>query len=48
MRMATAVRMGLRYVRDLGESDVTRIETARLIGEGSPAPSISPSALVCP
>jgi error-prone DNA polymerase len=32
VRMATAVRMGLRYVRNLGESEITRIEAARLIG----------------
>jgi error-prone DNA polymerase len=30
IRMATAVRMGLRYVRGLGESEITRIEAARL------------------
>jgi len=32
VRMATAVRMGLRYVRDLGEAEITRIEAARWIG----------------
>ncbi|MEX1207103.1 MAG: error-prone DNA polymerase [Acidimicrobiia bacterium] len=32
MRMATAVRMGLRYVRDLGEAEISRIEAARLGG----------------
>lgn len=32
LRPAVAVRMGLRYVRNLGEVEVTRIETARLIG----------------
>ncbi|HEX9978596.1 MAG TPA: error-prone DNA polymerase, partial [Acidimicrobiia bacterium] len=32
IRMATAVRMGLRYVRDLGESEITRIEAARIVG----------------
>ena len=32
VRMATAVRMGLRYVRDLGEAEITRIEAARQIG----------------
>jgi error-prone DNA polymerase len=31
VRMATAVRMGLRYVRNLGEAEITRIEAARLI-----------------
>lgn len=32
IRPAVAVRMGLRYVRNLGDSEITRIETARLIG----------------
>jgi len=32
MRMATAVRMGLRYVRGLGEAEISRIEAARLGG----------------
>ena len=32
MRMATAVRMGLRYVRSLGEAEISRIEAARLVG----------------
>ncbi|HLA66277.1 MAG TPA: error-prone DNA polymerase [Acidimicrobiia bacterium] len=32
VRMAAAVRMGLRYVRDLGETEITRIEAARLVG----------------
>lgn len=31
-RLAVAVRMGLRYVRNLGDSEVTRIEVARQIG----------------
>ena len=31
IRPAVAVRMGLRYVRNLGDSEITRIETARLI-----------------
>jgi error-prone DNA polymerase len=31
-RPAVAVRMGLRYVRNLGEAEITRIETARIIG----------------
>ena len=34
VRMATAVRMGLRYVHGLGESEITRIEAARWIGGG--------------
>jgi error-prone DNA polymerase len=34
LRMATAVRMGLRYVRDLGEAEISRIEAARLAGGG--------------
>ena len=32
MRMATAVRMGLRYVRGLGEAEISRVEAARLGG----------------
>jgi len=32
MRMATAVRMGLRYVRGLGEAEISRIEAARMAG----------------
>ncbi len=32
IRMATAVRMGLRYVRNLGDAEITRIEAARSIG----------------
>jgi len=31
VRMATGVRMGLRYVRNLGDAEVTRIEAARSI-----------------
>jgi error-prone DNA polymerase len=31
VRLATAVRMGLRYVRNLGDAEITRIEAARLI-----------------
>ncbi len=31
LRMATAMRMGLRYVRNLGEVEISRIEAARLI-----------------
>jgi error-prone DNA polymerase len=32
LRMAVAVRMGLRYVRGLGEAEIARVEAARLIG----------------
>jgi error-prone DNA polymerase len=32
VRMAVAVRMGLRYVRNLGDAEITRIEAARLVG----------------
>lgn len=32
IRPAVAVRMGLRYVRNLGEAEIGRIESARLIG----------------
>jgi error-prone DNA polymerase len=32
VRPAVAVRMGLRYVRNLGESEITRIEAARVLG----------------
>lgn len=32
VRPAVVVRMGLRYVRNLGESEVTRVEAARMIG----------------
>lgn len=31
MRPAVAVRMGLRYVRNLGETEITRIEAARIL-----------------
>jgi error-prone DNA polymerase len=31
VRPATAVRMGLRYVRDLGEAEIARIEAARQV-----------------
>ncbi len=31
MRTAVAVRMGLRYVRNLGDSEISRIESARII-----------------
>ena len=32
LRAPVALRLGLRYVRDLGETDITRIEAARLTG----------------
>jgi error-prone DNA polymerase len=32
IRMATALRMGLRYVRNLGDVEIARIEAARLSG----------------
>ncbi|MFQ5524592.1 MAG: OB-fold nucleic acid binding domain-containing protein, partial [Acidimicrobiia bacterium] len=32
IRPAVAVRMGLRYVRNLGEAEITRIEAARILG----------------
>jgi len=32
IRMATAVRMGLRYVRNLGDAEISRIEAARFLG----------------
>jgi error-prone DNA polymerase len=32
IRPAVAVRLGLRYVRNLGEREVTRIEAARILG----------------
>ncbi|MBW3667077.1 MAG: hypothetical protein KY394_05725 [Actinobacteria bacterium] len=32
VRPAVAVRMGLRYVRNLGEREITRIEAARVLG----------------
>ncbi|MFP4552304.1 MAG: error-prone DNA polymerase [Actinomycetota bacterium] len=32
IRPAVGVRMGLRYVRNLGEREITRIEAARIIG----------------
>jgi error-prone DNA polymerase len=32
IRPAVAVRMGLRYVRNLGEKEVTRVEAARILG----------------
>jgi error-prone DNA polymerase len=32
LRPAVAVRLGLRYVRNLGEREITRIEAARILG----------------
>jgi error-prone DNA polymerase len=32
IRLATAVRMGLRYVRNLGEAEIARVEAARFLG----------------
>ena len=32
VRRSVALRLGLRYVKDLGESDITRIEAARITG----------------
>ena len=32
IRPAVALRIGLRYVRNLGEADITRIEAARMVG----------------
>ena len=32
VRPAVAVRMGLRYVRNLGEREITTIEAARILG----------------
>ena len=32
LRQAVALRLGLRYVRDLGEADITRVEAARITG----------------
>jgi len=38
IRPAVAVRMGLRYVRNLGESEITRIEAARMLGGAFESP----------
>jgi error-prone DNA polymerase len=38
IRSAVAVRMGLRYVRNLGEREVTRIEAARIFGGAFESP----------
>jgi error-prone DNA polymerase len=39
MRPPVGVRMGLRYVRNLGEREVTRIEAARILGGEFTSPS---------
>jgi error-prone DNA polymerase len=39
LRPAVAVRMGLRYVRNLGETEITRIEAARELGGGFVSPA---------
>ena len=41
IRPAVALRIGLRYVRNLGEADITRIEAARMVG----GPFFSPEDL---
>jgi error-prone DNA polymerase len=41
IRPAVAMRMGLRYVRNLGDAEITRIEAARFLG----GPFVSPSDL---
>lgn len=38
IRPAVAVRMGLRYVRNLGESEITRVEAARIFGGAFSSP----------
>jgi len=38
IRAAVGVRMGLRYVRNLGEREVTRVEAARVLGGEFAAP----------
>ena len=38
IRPAVGVRMGLRYVRNLGEKEITRIEAARILGGEFTAP----------
>ncbi|MEX0756708.1 MAG: error-prone DNA polymerase, partial [Acidimicrobiia bacterium] len=42
IRPAVAVRMGLRYVRNLGESEISRIEASRILG----GPFTTPADLV--
>ena len=47
-RLAVAVRMGLRYVRNLGDAEVTRIEVARQVGgRVRRSPPTSPTARAC-
>jgi error-prone DNA polymerase len=41
IRPAVAVRMGLRYVRNLGEAEISRVEAARVLG----GPFVSPTDL---
>lgn len=38
LRLPVAVRLGLRYVRNLGVSEIARIETARIVGEAFSSP----------
>ena len=38
IRPAVAVRMGLRYVKNLGDKEITRIEAARVLGEEFTSP----------
>src|SRR5690606_18771467 len=39
LRPAVAVRMGLRYVRNLGDAEIGRIEAARMIGGDFASPT---------
>ncbi len=41
VRLASAMRIGLRYVKNLGDAEITRVEAARIIG----GPFISPEDL---
>ena len=47
LRSAVALRIGLRYVRNLGEAEITRIEAARAVRGRSCRPRIWPSAPGC-
>ncbi|MEN8233335.1 MAG: error-prone DNA polymerase [Actinomycetota bacterium] len=38
LRPAVALRLGLRYVRNLGEAEIVRIEAARMVGGRFPTP----------
>jgi error-prone DNA polymerase len=40
VRPAVGVRMGLRYVRNLGEKEITRIEAARILGGEFSSPEV--------